>query len=170
MTGLTPRQFGALLQTLEPAYARLAHERLARTGRRRAIGAGRKFSLSFEQRVTLLLLHAHLRPTQKLLAQLCHLTESTVSRELTRLRPLLDLIVQLAPAVRAPRSPRVGTMEELLERHPVLGLPEQVSPALPMPAAAFPAARAHAPAIGDFHPAPLAYHAVSAPRSPPLPW
>jgi hypothetical protein len=136
-TGLTPEQFDELLTALKPLYEQAEEERLANPNRLRARGAGHKFNLELPERLLMCLMYFRLYVTQTLLGYLFDLDSSNVNREINgrmlavlaevlpvpaRDEPLLDLLAALADSrgggERKRKGKKVGTLEELLEKHP----------------------------------------------------
>lgn len=89
LTGLTPERFDALLTAVGPRYASWNRERLSRRKRQRRIGGGRLFELPLEDRLLLLLLYYRTYVSQAFLGFLVSLDDSTVSRNIRPLEPLL---------------------------------------------------------------------------------
>ena len=144
--GLTPEQFDALLEALAPVYEAHERARKSRSGRQRAIGAGRRFTLALPERLLMTLMYLRLYVSESLLGYLFELDESSINRErnlrmipvLLQVLPVpmrneLGLIQPLprrrsagertdAPDAVGPSTPRrrIRTLEELLERFPDL--------------------------------------------------
>jgi hypothetical protein len=139
-TGLTPEQFDELLAALEPLYAQAEHERLENPNRLRSRGAGRKFNLELPERLLMSLMYFRLYLTQTLLGYLFDLDSSNVNREingrmLVVLSGVLPVPAQDEPlssdfllaaqeadssggGKRKRKGKKIGTLEELLEKHP----------------------------------------------------
>jgi hypothetical protein len=133
-TGLTPEQFDELLAALRPVYERLDTEGKTRLGRQRAIGGGPSFRLALSERLLMTLIYFRLYTTQTLISYFFDCDDSTVSREINHrvLPALLDVLptpmrdelgLIKAPPEEATPSPersrkRIGTLAELLARHP----------------------------------------------------
>lgn len=119
-TGLTVAQFEMLCEAVE--QGRLEQRRSGQ--RQRAVGGGRKAKLNLEQQVLLALLYYRLYVTQMLLGYLFDLDDSNVSRLIAELRSVLQTVLPI-PAQETllfsqePRR-RIGTLEELLRKHPEL--------------------------------------------------
>ncbi len=141
-TGLTPEQFDQLLLALKPLYERAEEERLKNPNRLRARGAGRGFELELSERLLMSLMYFRLYVTQTLLGYLFGLDTSNVSREINgRMLKVLPEVLPV-PARDEPleiatlaasgsgkrkhggkkkkkkKKKKIGTLEELLERHP----------------------------------------------------
>src|SRR5215210_1416748 len=140
-TGLTPQQFDQLLLALEPLYEQAQEERLENPNRLRSRGAGRKFELELPERLLMSLMYFRLYVTQTLLGYLFGLDTSNVSREVNgrmlavlpealpvpaRDEPLSDLAALAGSSSsgggggggKRKRGKKIGTLEELLEKHP----------------------------------------------------
>jgi hypothetical protein len=137
-TGLTPGQFDELLVALELLYEQAEEERLDNPNRLRARGAGHKFNLELPERLLMSLMYFRLYITQALLGYLFDLDSSNVNREINgrmlavlsevlpvpaRDEPLLsDPLATQATASssgkRKRKGKKIGTLEELLEKHP----------------------------------------------------
>ncbi len=141
-TGLTPERFDRLLLALEPLYEQAEQERLKNPNRLRARGAGRNFDLELSERLLMSLMYFRLYVTQTLLGYLFGLDPSNVSREINgrmlgvlsevlpvpaRDEPLSDLALEASSSSgggsdgggkRKRGGKKIGTLEELLEKHP----------------------------------------------------
>jgi hypothetical protein len=136
-TALTPPQFDELLLALEPLYEQAEHERLLNPKRLRSRGAGRNFNLELPERLLMSLMYFRLYVTQTLLGYLFDLDASNVNREINgrmlavlsevlpvpaRDEPLSDLALAASSNGRSggkrKRGKKIGTLEELLEKHP----------------------------------------------------
>lgn len=133
-TGLTLKQFDELLLALEPRYEQAEEERLFNPERLRARGAGHKFNLQLPERLLMSLMYFRLYVTQALLGYLFDLDAANVSREINgrmlgvlsevlpvpaRDEPLSDLpLAASSSSGDGKRKKKIGTLEELLEKHP----------------------------------------------------
>ena len=126
--GLTVKEFDALLGTVEPMYANQRGGWLMqkRKHRQRALGAGRKASLTVEAKLVMVLMYLRLYVTQTLLGFLFDVDETTVGRELNRMLPVLlnvlpvptrNLLFEARP-VEQQMLQRIQNLAELLKRHP----------------------------------------------------
>jgi hypothetical protein len=89
MTGLRVAEFDALAAELLPAYAAAERARLGRPGRRRAIGAGRKFALPPRDHLLLAVVWLRRYPTNAVLGYLFGASEYIALRAVQRVVPLL---------------------------------------------------------------------------------
>ncbi len=127
-TGLSVEQFDTLLTALAPHYEARERARKSRPTRQRAIGGGPPFSLALSERLLMTLMYLRLYVTESLLGYLFDVHESSVNRERTlRMLPVLlevlpvpmrDELGLLDPSPLARQRKRIGTLEELLEKHP----------------------------------------------------
>lgn len=119
-TGLTVEQFEMLCVAVAEARAKRDIER---EGRQRAVGGGRKAKLSLERQLLVVLMYYRLYVTQILLGYLFDLDDSNVSRLIGELRPMLQAVLPLPvqeTLLFAKPKKRIGSLEELLEKHPEL--------------------------------------------------
>ncbi len=89
LSGLSGEKFDELLFQLEPLFAESEIKRLSRRPRRRALGGGRNYDLSLEDRLLVLLMYYRLYVSHATLGFLFDLDDSTVSRRIRQLEPLL---------------------------------------------------------------------------------
>jgi hypothetical protein len=90
MTGLRLNEFADLLDDLLPRFASAEQARLRRTDRRRATGGGRHADLVPRDQILLAVLWLRQYPTNEVLGFLFGVSDSTVSRILCRLLPILE--------------------------------------------------------------------------------
>jgi hypothetical protein len=90
MTGLAVAAFDDLLADLLPACVTAKQQRLTRPNRRRAIGGGRHDDLCWTNQILLTVIWLRTYPTNEVLAYLLGVSDSTVSRVLARILPLLE--------------------------------------------------------------------------------
>lgn len=138
-TGFSPEEFDTLLAALTPLYEARERERKSRPTRQRAIGGGPPFSLAVPERLLMTLMYLRLYVTESLLSYLFDVHESSVNRE--RNQRMVPVLLEILPvpmrdelglirrsgaglgvagpdsAPQAPRK-RIGTLEELLQKHP----------------------------------------------------
>jgi hypothetical protein len=141
-TGLTPQQFDELLTALEPLYKQAEEERLKNPNRLRARGGGNSFNLDLAERLLMSLMYFRLYITQTLLGYLFDLDASNVSREISgRMLAVLSEVLPVpaqdepllsnfaleassssssssSDGTRKRRGTKIGSLEELLEKHP----------------------------------------------------
>src|SRR5262245_58407833 len=90
MTGLRLNEFASLLDDLLPRLAESEQTRLRRTNRRRAQGGGRHAELAPRDQILLAIIWLRQYPTNEVLAFLFDVSDSTVSRLVNRIVPLLS--------------------------------------------------------------------------------
>jgi DDE superfamily endonuclease len=122
MTGLRVPEFDTLVADLLPAYWDAERTRLSRPDRRRAIGAGTPFTLTARDQLLLVVVWLRQYPTHEVLGYLFGVSDSTVSRTVARLLPLLERAGQatMRRPDRGRRSRR--TLDELLAETPALAV------------------------------------------------
>jgi hypothetical protein len=90
MTGLRLNEFASLLDDMLPRLAEAEQARLHRTDRQRAVGGGRHADLVLRDQILLAVIWLRQYPTNEVLAFLFGVSDSTVSRIVNRLVPLLE--------------------------------------------------------------------------------
>lgn len=116
-TGLTSEQGNVLYTKIEQQYSKQERKRLGRKNRKRAIGAGRKFKRSVQDRMLMTLMYYRLYITNELLGYLFDLDQSTISRDVKYIEPVIKSCIPI-PEKMTKRTQRIGTIEELLELFP----------------------------------------------------
>ncbi len=130
LVGLSVSEFDTLLEAVTGLYQEKEQVRLSRQTRVRAIGGGRRFALSLENRLLSTLLYFRLDLTNFLLGVLFEIDPSNLWRERnTRMMPVLqevlptpmqDHLLSALEKGSGSGKKRVGTLRELLEAHPEL--------------------------------------------------
>jgi hypothetical protein len=90
MTGLSVTEFDTVVADILPAYATQHIARLSRPVRRRAVGAGHPFGLRVRDQILLTVIWLRIYPTNEVLGYLLGVSDSTVSRVIHRVVPLLE--------------------------------------------------------------------------------
>jgi hypothetical protein len=90
MTGLLVGEFDDLVAAVLPAFGRAEQTRLSQRVRHRAIGAGRRFELAPRDQILLTVVWLRQYPVHEVLAYLFGVSDSTVSRIIRRVLPLLE--------------------------------------------------------------------------------
>lgn len=90
MTGLSVPEFDELYVEVEPKFVEAEQERLSKRARQRAIGGGRSQEMSICNQLLLSVVWLRCYPKQHVLAYLFGTSESSVSRVLARMLPLLE--------------------------------------------------------------------------------
>jgi hypothetical protein len=130
MTGLRVAEFDHLCAAVLPRYAAtetMRHATIpqpqgARRPRRRAVGAGRHFKLARRDHLLLSVIWLRLYPTNEVLAYLFGVSDSTVSRLLARLVPLLASAGQDTMRMPDPGRKHRRRLDDLLSELPELGV------------------------------------------------
>lgn len=100
LTGVTPKEFDAILELLSPVWIEANRKRLNNRKRLRAIGAGAKFHLELHALLLMTLIYLRQYCTQEFLGWLLfNLDKSNVSRSIALLLPILE--VSLPSPIRA---------------------------------------------------------------------
>lgn len=95
LTGITVEKFDVVLAQLQPRYETWNTKRLSHPQRRRKIGGGTPFTLPLEDRLLMLLLYYRTYVTHVFLGFLFGVDDSTVSRNINPLQPLLAGIFRI---------------------------------------------------------------------------
>lgn len=119
LTGLMVEEFDDLYAKIESKYQEYETKRLQRKDRKRAIGAGRKFSLELIDRLLMLLVYYRLYVTYCLSGFLFNLDQSNIYRNIKHLEPVVKACIPL-PQKMHKKARRIGDMNELLEYFPEL--------------------------------------------------
>jgi hypothetical protein len=88
-SGLSVAEFDALYRRFEPAWRRAEHARLHQHERQRAPGGGGDYRLELDTQLLLVMVWLRHYPTTEALGYLFGVSQSTTSRTLTRLLPVL---------------------------------------------------------------------------------
>ena len=122
MTGLRVAEFDALAQELLPRYAAAERARLGRPGRRRAIGAGRKYTLPHRDHLLLAIVWLRRYPTNVVLGYLFGVSEYVALRTVQRVVPLLEAAGLDSMRLPDPGRGRRRDLDELLRDTPRLAV------------------------------------------------
>jgi hypothetical protein len=120
MTGLDVAEFDRLVSDILPRYRAAEQHRLGRPTRKRAIGAGHPFELDARDQLLLTVVWLRLYPLHEVLAYLFGVSDSTVSRYIARMLPLLEAAGRDTMRMPDPGKKRRRTLDALL--HDVPGL------------------------------------------------
>jgi len=88
-TGLTTQEFNTLNQQIAQQYPAYEHNRLTKTNRKRAIGAGHPYKLDLTNRLLMLFLYYRLYTSSTLIGYLFGLDQTNALRNIRNLEPLL---------------------------------------------------------------------------------
>ena len=122
MTGLRLNEFEQLLTDLLPQIAQAERARLQRVERRRAPGAGRHADLAYTNQLLLAIIWLRQYPTNEVLGFLFGVSDSTASRLLARLLPLLEASGKDTMRLPDPGRKRRKTLDTLLNETPELAV------------------------------------------------
>jgi hypothetical protein len=118
-TGLDVSEFDSLYKRIEPEYEQAERERLSRPDKKRAVGGGRKFSLSVKDRLLMLLLYYRLYTAYTLAGYLFDLDQSNICRDIHYIEPLVRKCVPIPKKIHN-LTRRLRTLEEVKEYFPEL--------------------------------------------------
>jgi hypothetical protein len=118
LTGLKVVQFDGLWREVAPRLAEAERARLARPGRRRAIGAGHPFSLDGRDRVLLTVVWPRRYPICEVLGLLFGISQETAVRAVPKVLPILEAAGLDGMRGRDPGKHRRPDLEELLRETP----------------------------------------------------
>jgi DDE superfamily endonuclease len=122
MTGLRLNEFEDLLTDLLPRMADAERVRLQRAARRRAPGAGRHADLARTNQLLLTIIWLRQYPTNEVLGYLFGVSDSTASRILARMVPLLSAAGKDTMRLPDPGRKRRKTLPILLAETPELAV------------------------------------------------
>jgi hypothetical protein len=111
-SGLTIPEFDTLNQQITANYQAFEQKRLARTNRKRAVGAGHPFSLTLTNRLLMLLIYYRLYASSNLMAYLFGLNQSNILKDIKKLEPLVSQVLPL-PRKLQDKVKRLETIEEI---------------------------------------------------------
>ncbi|MBK9944489.1 MAG: transposase family protein [Kouleothrix sp.] len=122
MTGLRLNEFADLLNDMLPRFAKAEQTRLQRPTRRRAPGGGRHADLAPRDQVLLAVLWLRQYPTNEVLGFLFGVSDSTASRIVNRLVPLLEASGNDTMRMPDPGRKRRKELDALLKDTPALAV------------------------------------------------
>lgn len=114
MTGLHVADFDALVEDVLPAVRRADHARRSQRQRHRAVGGGHPFELSGRDQILLTVVWLRQYPIHEVLGYLFGVSDSTVSRVIQRVLPLLEQAGRDTMRVPDPGKKRRRTLDALL--------------------------------------------------------
>lgn len=120
MTGLRVNEFDTLVDDLLPKWADAQHKRLSRPDRQRDIGGGRNPKLDGRDQLLLTVVWLRVYPTHEVLGYLFGVSDSTVSRIIERVLPLLEQAGRDTMRMPDPGRKRRRDLDELLRDVPEL--------------------------------------------------
>jgi hypothetical protein len=122
MTGLRVSEFEELLDDMLPRLAEHDRERLTRANRTRAAGGGRHTLLAHTNDILLTVVWLRQYPTNEVLAFLFGVSDSTISRIIARVLPLLEVSGRDTMRMLDPGRKRRKTLDALLKDTPELAV------------------------------------------------
>jgi hypothetical protein len=122
MTGLRVSEFDGLVDDVLPEYAAADAVRLARPDRERALGAGHPFELSLRDHLLLTVVWLRVYPTHEVLGYLFGVSDSTVSRLIRRVLPVLEASGRDTMRMPDPGKKRRRSLDDLLHDTPELAV------------------------------------------------
>lgn len=122
VTGLRVAEFDELLADVLPQYANHEQQRLERPDRQRAIGAGHPFELKERDHILLTVVWLRVYPTHEVLGYLFGVSDSTVSRVIKRVLPVLETAGRDTMRMPDPGKKRRQTLDDLLQDTPELAV------------------------------------------------
>jgi len=122
MTGLTLKLFGEVERDVEPRFSEAEIKRLSRPDRIRGLGGGREQELSIRDQILMTIVWLRCYPKQDVLGYLFGVSESSVSRVLNRVLPLLEASGRDTMRMPDPGRKRRRTLDELLQETPELAV------------------------------------------------
>lgn len=120
MTGISVAEYRQIVRELAAPYAAAEQQRLARPGRRRAIGGGRRFILSLADQILLTIVWLRQYPTFPVLGYLFGLDDRPASRAVVRLLPLLEAAGRASMRLPDPGPQHRRDLPQLLKNTPGL--------------------------------------------------
>ena len=113
-TGLTTQEYDHLINSLQSDWISQRIKRLTRPDRKRRIGGGRKYAMpELEDQLLLTLVWAKMYPSYLFLEYLFGIDESTVSRVIGSIKPLLQNRFVLPDPWKQKGRKKITTLEEL---------------------------------------------------------
>jgi hypothetical protein len=122
VTGLRVAEFDELLADVLPPYAEHEQQRLERPDRQRASGAGHPFELNERDHILLTVIWLRVYPTHEVLGYLFGISDSTVSRLIRRVLPVLEQAGRDTMRMPDPGKKRRRTLDDLLQDTPELAV------------------------------------------------
>ena len=118
MTGLAVGDFDALVADVLPALRRAEYTRRSQRPRQRAVGGGHPHELSGRDQILLTVVWLRQYPMQEVLAYLFGVSDSTVSRVIRRVLPLLEQAGRDTMRLPDPGKKQRRTLDALLAAVP----------------------------------------------------
>ena len=122
MTGLRVSEFDEVVDDVLPLYAAAEAARLERPDRERALGAGHPFELNERDHLLLTIVWLRVYPTHDVLGYLFGVSDSTVSRLIQRVLPVLEQAGRDTMRRPDPGKKRRRSLDDLLRDTPELAV------------------------------------------------
>jgi len=122
MTGLKVAQFDALIEDVLPKFQAAEQKRLTRRGRQRAIGGGHPFELDVPDQFLLVIVWLRRYPIHEVLGFFFGVSDSTVSRLIDRLVPILEAAGRDTMRMPDPGKAQRKQLDALLQATPDLAV------------------------------------------------
>jgi hypothetical protein len=122
MTGLRIGEFDTLVDDLLPQWVQTESERLSRPDRQREIGGGRAPELGGRDQLLLTVVWLRVYPTHEVLGYLFGVSDSTVSRIIQRVLPVLEQAGRDTMRMPDPGRKRRRSLDQLLSDTPELAV------------------------------------------------
>jgi len=122
MTGLRIGEFAGLVDDVLPKLVDAERERLSRPDREREMGAGRHPTLDGRDQLLLTVVWLRVYPTHEVLGYLFDVSDSTVSRILQRVLPLVEQAGRDTMRMPDPGRKRRRSLDQLLSDTPELAV------------------------------------------------
>ena len=122
MTGLRLAEFDDLLTNVLPRFGAAETERLTRAERQRAIGGGHPFDLTPRDQCLLTVIWLRRYPVHEVLGFLFDVSDSTVSRYIRRVLPLLEAAGRATMRLPDPGRKQRRQLADLLKETPELAV------------------------------------------------
>jgi len=108
--GISPQQFKELSQELKPCWLEADKNRKTNKKRKRAIGGGRKYVLSFDEALAMYLLYLRTYSPYVFIGMIFHIDDASVTRYFQKMRPVMASKTKKVVIEQIPIS-----QEEILE-------------------------------------------------------
>ena len=122
MTGLRIGEFDGMIDELLPEFVEAEYARLSRTDRQREMGGGRVSKLDGRDQILLTVVWLRVYPTHEVLGYLFGVSDSTVSRVVSRILPILEQAGRDTMRMPDPGRKRRQSLDQLLSDTPELAV------------------------------------------------
>jgi hypothetical protein len=122
LTGFTLAEFDRYGADFLPLFQAADHQRRQRPDRQRGPGGGPDFSLSAQDQLLVVIVWLRHYPTNEVLGYLFGVSDSTVSRVVARVLPLVEALGLRSLRLPDPQTARRKTLPDLLQETPALAV------------------------------------------------